>query len=96
MVDALDNPVMALSFSYYGDYLNLWLTYPASRVGGLDWLWEWQKLDGRDIDTAYALDFDLSDSGLGLIAYIEKEEYHNKLKIAYQVGYSVYLPKIDR
>jgi len=95
-VDKYDYPIMPVGHAYYEDYIHLWLTYPKDRLHtGSPGQWVWEKLDGRDIDTAYAIDFTLSDTGLGLIGYIEKEDYNNKLKIAYQ-KVSAYMPLIIR
>jgi hypothetical protein len=95
--DEYDYPVIAYGFAWYLEWIHLWLTYPEDRrtTGGNPDAWVWEKLDGRDIDTAYAIDFALSDKGLGLIGYIEKEDYNNKLKIAYQTR-PIRLPLIFR
>lgn len=95
-VNAEDYPLLALGHAHYLDWIHLWWTYPEEIVGGTPGIWGWKKLDGRDINTAYLLAYDLSDSGLGLIAYIEKEDWNNKLKIAYQAGFPIYLPAVTR
>ena len=94
-VDSLDYPVIALNWPTLANY-QVGVLYPAGRTGGTPGVWEFDKADGRDIDTGYAVDLALSNDDLGLIGYGELEEYEPNLKIAYQVQDKAYLPFIKK
>ncbi len=87
--------MIALNWPTLANY-QVGVLYPAERTGGTPGVWEFDKADGRDIDTGYAVDLALSNDDLGLIGYVELEDYDPNLKIAYQVQDKAYLPFIKK
>ncbi len=70
--------------------------YPSARAGGSSPSWIKKKLDGATIDSGYGIDLALNQAGLGLVGYVELEEYEPNLKLAYQDSFLSFLPAIRR
>jgi hypothetical protein len=95
-------PVMAYECAT-GEYEpdNLYITYPKARVGSGDTGWIVQEIDGvpapyTEIATGAQAALSLSEAGLGLISYLQEEDYVTPdLKIALQY-FKIYMPVITK
>ena len=99
-IDPLGYPVIA--FDYGGQEptwpLFLYLAYPNARSGNSDPGWTLQPIDGvlAEVDTGALAAISLNNGGLGLIGYLQEEDYMlPDLKIAYQL-FQIDLPLIWR
>lgn len=96
-VDSDNYPMIAYTWTG-GEYhtpIHLWVLFPTERMGGGGY-WYWMKVDGGPINTAFGVDIALYKSGLGLIGYVEEEDYSENLRLAWQEGFPSYLPLVRR
>ncbi len=79
--------------------ISLYVVYPDARLGLPGGGWTAQAVDGvpvDTVDTGALAALDLNNEGLGMIGYLQEEDYETPvLKVAWQ-QYQMYLPVIRR
>jgi hypothetical protein len=101
-IDPEGYPVIAYNAGV-GEYepINLYITYPKARVGIAENGWIAQAIDGvpapyTEISTGAEAALSLSNAGLGLIGYLQEEDYElPDLKTAWQ-QFHTFLPSVMR